>query len=130
MADKRDTGNQGERFAAEQLAGMGYTILARNARCRYGEIDIIAAKDGYLCFVEVKTRGNAWLSHGAYAVDRAKQRRIIRAALDWMQRFPQQDSQPRFDVFLVGVDRKGGVCRYEYLEGAFDGEAYTGSARD
>ena len=50
------TGVLGEELAEIMLLEKGYTILARNFRCRYGEIDIIAAKNGVLAFVEVKTR--------------------------------------------------------------------------
>lgn len=132
QTDRPDTGSggMGEDFAAAKLQMMGYTIVARNAHSRYGEIDIIAEKGFWLCFVEVKTRKTDRLLDGAQAVTRAKQRRIIQTALDWMQRFPAHTGQPRFDVFLVGTDGLGHVRCYEYLEGAFDGEAYTGSARD
>lgn len=124
------SGGTGEDFAAARLEEMGYTIVARNAHSRWGEVDIIAEKDFWLCFVEVKTRRTDRLLDGAQAVSRAKQRRIIQTALDWMQRFPAHTGQPRFDVFLVGTDSFGRVLCHDYLEGAFDGEAYTGSARD
>ena len=51
-------GKKGEEAACAYLERKGYVICRRNYRCRYGEIDIIAAKGGELSFVEVKTRRN------------------------------------------------------------------------
>ena len=57
MADRRgDFGRRGEDAACAYLLRHGYRIVERNYRCRRGEIDIIAAKDGGAVFVEVKTR--------------------------------------------------------------------------
>ena len=57
MADRRsDFGRRGEDAACAYLLRHGYSIVERNYRCRRGEIDIIAAKDGGAVFVEVKTR--------------------------------------------------------------------------
>ena len=55
MNNKR-IGTLGEELAGIMLQEKGYKILAKNFRCRYGEIDIIASKNGVLAFVEVKTR--------------------------------------------------------------------------
>ncbi|MGI6744575.1 MAG: YraN family protein [Acutalibacteraceae bacterium] len=48
-------GAMGEQIAARSLREKGYEIIAANYRTRIGEIDIIATKDKYICFVEVKT---------------------------------------------------------------------------
>ena len=57
MADRRgDFGRRGEDAACAYLLRHGYSIVERNYRCRRGEIDIIAVKDGGAVFVEVKTR--------------------------------------------------------------------------
>ena len=58
MDERRRRGNEGEAAAAEWLRARGYRIAERQFRCRFGEIDLIARKDGVLCFVEVKTRTN------------------------------------------------------------------------
>lgn len=59
MINKCKIGALGEELAVEFLKGRGYCILARNYRCPYGEIDIIATKDRTVAFIEVKTRTSA-----------------------------------------------------------------------
>lgn len=63
MSTTREAGDRGEAMAAEYLRENGYEILASQFRCRFGEIDLIAEKDGVLLFVEVKLRTN--LQYGA-----------------------------------------------------------------
>lgn len=120
------SGASGEDYAARLLAAGGYTILARNVHSRWGEVDIIAKTRDVLCFVEVKARRRNPVVTGAEAVSRTKQRKILRTALLYMQEHPELDLQPRFDVFTVETDGRGGILSHEHLEGAFDGEAYSG----
>ncbi len=56
MNHNKDTGNKGENLAAQYLSERSYTILERNWRFKYWEVDIIASKKNKLHFVEVKTR--------------------------------------------------------------------------
>lgn len=76
----RALGILGEELAAGYLEMEGYEILCRNYRCPYGEIDVIARKDGYTAFVEVKTRTGNGYGQPAEAVGRAKQRKIRQSA--------------------------------------------------
>ncbi len=95
--DKKTLGSWGEDKAANYLRRRGYKILERNFSCRFGEIDIIASKGGYLAFVEVKLRKDAAFAQAREFVDIAKQKRIITAAELWLSRH-DLDLQPRFDV--------------------------------
>ena len=54
--NKRSVGSIYEQLAAEQLINMGYRVLIRNYRNRYGEIDIIGRDGDTICFCEVKYR--------------------------------------------------------------------------
>lgn len=123
-----EIGKKGEAYAAEWMQKRGYKILARNYNSPYGEVDIIAVTGEMLCFVEVKTRRTNAGMAGSQAVNRKKQCRIIQTALCWMQAHPEQQLQPRFDVCILSVQASETIVFYSYLEGAFDGEAYTGSA--
>lgn len=78
--NKKQTGNAGEDLACEVLRRQGYRIIWRNYRCRYGEIDIIALRDGRILFAEVKTRLSDGFGHGRESVGWEKQNRIRRAA--------------------------------------------------
>lgn len=93
-------GAAGEVIAARFLRDKGYTILSSNYRCRFGEIDIIAADRSYIAFVEVKTRRQDARYSPREAVTMAKRRRIIKTALFFLSRSPTK-LQPRFDVIEV-----------------------------
>ncbi len=100
VAEPNELGKYGEQVAAQYLERCGYHILAANVRCRMGEIDLIAARGGFLVFVEVKQRkSDAYGSPAAY-VDVRKQQRIRLTAEYWLEQHPQ-DLQPRFDVVEV-----------------------------
>ena len=89
MLTRRRFGKAGEDLAAEHLADLGYEVLARNFRCRRGEIDLVCRRRGEVSLVEVKTR--AGTAHGTpvEAVDEVKRRSMLgtvaeyRAATGW-----------------------------------------------
>jgi putative endonuclease len=104
--DNKIIGAIGEDAAAKYLARKGYTIRERNFRCRTGEIDIIATKDGVLSFIEVKTRQNFNYGRPCEAVTRNKQRNIKMSAeyyLKQLQRRGCQEFNVRFDVVEVVI---------------------------
>ena len=114
-------GRAGEEAAARLLSENGYLLLAQNYRCMGGEIDWIAQKEGFLIFCEVKARqsDDPQLSRPAEAVTPAKQKRLFRAAAQYMQEHPA-DLQPRFDVIEIVVSpMDGSVLRAEHLPNAF-----------
>lgn len=118
MTGKKASGDQGEDFAARYLARRGYTILNRQWRCRFGELDIVAkSPDGVLCFVEVKRRGPGAIGLPREFVDGRKRERLRRAANLYMG-FHGLDCPARFDVAEV-YEEKDGALRVEYLEDAF-----------
>ena len=103
-------GRWGEALAADYLTKKGYTILAAGWRCRFGEIDLIAADKRYLCFVEVKLRKSAAYGRAGEFVDRRKQEKLRTTAELYLAENPTT-LQPRFDVVEVeapqGMDRDG-----------------------
>ena len=100
MADNKQKGNNGESLATEYLAEKGYSIIKRNYRIRNAEIDIIAEKDGTVAFIEVKYRKNNALGTPAEAVNTAKQKKIITAAMSFIAE-NGDDKDYRFDVCEV-----------------------------
>lgn len=115
--DARRIGDIGEDAVCSYLREKGAEILCRNFTVRGGEIDIIAALNGFLLFVEVKTRRPNALQSGAAAVTPKKQQHLIFAAETYLLKNPS-DLQPRFDVAEVEYD--GSFVRHiEYYENAF-----------
>ena len=110
-------GAWGEDLVAEWYVKSGYDIVARNWRCRQGEIDIIAIRDLVLVICEVKTRATADFGSPALAVDANKQQRLRRLAAHWLSENPTTRVSVRFDVAAV-VGPKEDVS-LEVIESAF-----------
>lgn len=93
-------GAWGEELAAIYLQKRGFQILAMGYRCRFGEIDIIAASRKYLVFTEVKLRKNDGFAKASDYVDIHKQNRLRTTAAFYLDNNPSK-LQPRFDVIEV-----------------------------
>ena len=115
--DRRELGRLGEDLAARYLEGRGWRIVARNVRYREGEIDIVAAREGLLAFVEVKTRRSRAFGTPAEAVTWRKQRTIRSMAARYLSEARPRAAAVRFDV--VDIARDGGGYRVTHLEDAF-----------
>ena len=98
--DKRSLGQFGEEQAARYLRRRFYSIVERNYRCRFGEIDLIAKRGGILAFVEVKLRRDASYGEAREFVTARKQERLRAAAELWLLK-TGCELQPRFDVIEV-----------------------------
>lgn len=94
-------GRAGEEAAARHLTELGYRIIARNHRYRFGELDIVAEEQGWLVFVEVKTRTGAGYGSAAEAVTPAKQRQLVRLAAAYLASAGGEGRPCRFDVVTV-----------------------------
>lgn len=104
----KDIGLKGELLAEAFLKKQGYRIVERNFRCKFGEIDIIGFKKGVLSFIEVKTRSSDAFGQPIEAVDKTKQRRLVRLANYYLYKKKAQPELPcRFDVvsILMGKDK-------------------------
>jgi len=98
---RRLFGNRGERVAARFLKRAGYTIISRQARNTFGEIDLIARDGNTIVFVEVKTRSSHVAGHPGEAVNYHKQRQLTRAALAWLKKNRLLEHSTRFDVIAI-----------------------------
>jgi putative endonuclease len=126
-------GRLGEELAAVHLQRLGFAVLARNVRTRYGEIDLIVFDGRTLVFAEVKTRrarhGRCTLPahHDPLASLRPRQRlRLRRLALAWLSSDRSRTSSRRptaetirFDALGVIVDEQDRLLRLDHLEGAW-----------
>jgi putative endonuclease len=95
-------GNHAENIALRYLRRSGLTLLARNYRCRRGEIDLVMQHAGQLVFVEVRYRNRAGYGTPAETICAAKIRRLRLAAETFLQNHDQHSEQPaRFDVVAL-----------------------------
>lgn len=103
-SDQRSTlGQAAERQALLWLEAEGLILIARNARYRYGEIDLVMRDERTLVFIEVRCRKGRARSRAAHTVGIGKQKKLTRAASLFLARHPEYgDFAVRFDV--VGYD--------------------------
>jgi putative endonuclease len=104
-----DTGERGETLAYWFLRQAGYTIVARNRRARGGELDLIGWDGPVLAFIEVKTRTSGDVARPEDAVTREKQRRIARAAREYLRRIRKEPEAHRFDIVSVFWNAQAGI---------------------
>jgi len=107
-------GEDAERLAAALLSRNGLRIVSTNYRTRFGEIDLVARDGGTLVFVEVRQRRSAAFGGAAASITASKQRRLIRAARQYLAS-TGADTPCRFDAVLV----EGDPPRIEWIRDAF-----------
>jgi putative endonuclease len=121
------TGRLAEARAAEHLASLGYEIVARNARTKYGELDLVAVDRRALVFIEVKAEragGQFGPEKPVLWVTPRKQLQVRRLAVAWMAERREAGSalryaQIRFDAVGVLLDRGDVVLEIDHVVGAF-----------
>jgi putative endonuclease len=106
-------GAEAEARAARHLQAQGLVLLARNWRCRFGEIDLILREGSTLVFVEVRARGRGDYGGAAESITAAKQARLQRAAAAYLAQAKHRGAC-RFDAVLMDGER------LTWLRGAFD----------
>jgi len=112
-------GKAGEDLAVGLLVENGYTILERNFRTKFGELDIIAKDKETFAFVEVKTRCSEDFGLPLEAISKAKQRKISRMAVTFMQEKGLLGKMARFDVISIIYSVDGGY-KFDLFKDAFE----------
>jgi putative endonuclease len=114
-----ETGKAGEQQALAHLKALGYQVLHCNWRHKNLELDIVALDGEFLAVVEVKTRKNADFGSPETFVDRRKQKKVIRAAHEYILQFGCQQ-EVRFDI--ISVNNETG--QVEHLKRAYYPDLY------
>jgi putative endonuclease len=121
MTERATLGAFGERLAAGRLRRDGYEIVAEHVAVHpWGEIDIVARRDGVLALVEVRTRRGDRFGGAALSITPAKRRRMLNAALVYLACFGDEPPPARIDVMLVHLDRAGRLLGIEHIENAVE----------
>lgn len=121
---RRSAGRGGERAAAEHLRRCGWRLLERNARTRYGEIDLIGLEGQSLVFVEVKAlrgRGRAAAERALEAIGPRKRLQVRRLARAWLAErgHDHRYAEIRFDAVGVALGPEGEARGIVHLPAAF-----------
>jgi putative endonuclease len=97
MGDRQQLGHWGEDAAVAHLEGLGMQVVARNWRCRHGELDVVALDGATLVFCEVKTRRGLGFGPPLAAITPAKQARLRRLASAFLAEVGRHRGPVRFD---------------------------------
>jgi putative endonuclease len=119
---RQHLGRAGEDLALAHLARLGYALVARNHRTRYGELDLVVYDGTTLVFVEVKTRRASGAGRGPWeALDERKRRQVRRMAAAFLLEVSARphSAELRFDAIGIVIDAHGRLVRLDHLEAAF-----------
>jgi len=111
QSENPDLGARGETLAYWYLRQAGYTVVARNWRDRSsaGELDLVGWEGPILAFVEVKTRTSQVAGPPEEAVSPNKQKRVIKAAKEYLRQLRRKPESCRFDVVSVSFHPQEGL---------------------
>jgi len=114
-------GKHGERLAAEHLERLGFEIVDRNYRTRWGELDIVAFDGTTIAFCEVKTRRLSRAGGPLEGLRGSQRQRLRKMAGTWLIERTERPRAEliRFDAIGVTIDATGKLVSLEHLEGAF-----------
>jgi putative endonuclease len=120
---RRARGAAGEKAAAQLLAALGYEILERNFRTKYGELDIVAVDRGTLVFCEVRARvGRNAIAYALESIGPGKRMQLRKMAREWF-RLTTTEAPPtrgtRFDAVAVAMTPDGRALSIEHVRDAF-----------
>jgi putative endonuclease len=118
----KELGRRGEELAAEHFSRLGYRVLDRNHRTRFGELDLVLADEAEatIVFCEVKSRrlgSGDWREN----LHESKRKQVRTMAAAWLAEVTDRPlgAELRFDAVGVTLDSRGELVRLDHLEGAF-----------
>lgn len=118
---RQSIGQAAEGWAQTHLEEHGLRLLARNWRCRLGELDLVMLDGDTVVFVEVRYRSHRAWGGAECSIDARKRGRVSAAAQLFLQQQPRWARSPcRFDVVAVAPADGGSPPRLNWIRGAFD----------
>ena len=117
LAQKR--GRKAEQQALKFLRANGLVAVAKNFRCRFGEVDHIMCAGNCLVFVEVRYRASSRFVSAACSVDRHKQKKLVRTAASFLSQHAEyRNHNVRFDVLAFDKAPEQ-ECELQWIKDAF-----------
>jgi len=116
--ERAEVGRRGEAAAERRYVAHGYRVVARNWRCRIGELDLVVSRGSTLVICEVKTRRGSRFGGGFEAVDARKRQKLRALAEVFLQQHGGGGAAIRFDVASVRL-RSDGSASVEVFHDAF-----------
>ena len=113
-------GKKGEDVATEYLQKKGYTIIERNFRKKYTEIDIIAVHNGILVFIEVKTRSSKTFGSPIEGISKFKLKSLMYTAILYKQLHPLLPEGLRIDAVVILLSKNQEILKIEHIENITD----------
>ncbi|MCS7088488.1 MAG: YraN family protein [Thermoflexales bacterium] len=104
-----------ERLVAHHLEAQGYTLLARNWRCAYGELDLVAEREGVVIFFEVRARRSETFGTPEESLTPRKRAALIAAAQAFLAERGLEASAWQIDLVAVVLDAHGRVARLTHI---------------
>jgi putative endonuclease len=120
MDTRHTLGELGEELAAEHFLRLGFDVVARRHRTRFGELDLVVHDGSTIVFAEVKAR-RAGSGHPWESLHERKRAQVRRMAVAWLHDTPDRPrfEHLRFDAIGIVVDGRGALVSLDHLEGAF-----------
>lgn len=121
MSESQQKGQAAEGWALTHLEEHGLRLVARNWRCRLGELDLVMLDGDTVVFVEVRYRRHAAWGGAEASVDARKRSRVAAAAQVFLQQQPRWAPYPcRFDVVAIAAAETNSAARLNWIRSAFD----------
>jgi len=113
---RKQLGNLGEKLARDFLKKNGYHIRETNFKCPKGEIDIVAEKDDYLVFVEVRTKSSPEFGTPEESITRLKKEKMVASAFTYLSTHQDLPLQWRLDLVAIELDQESKAKRIELIQ--------------
>ena len=116
---RQDLGSLGEKLACKALKKVEYRIIGKNYRCRHGEIDVVAIKNNFLVFIEVRTKASKSFGSPEESITGRKKEKLISTALDYLNAHQNLPENWRIDFVAIEIDPQSEKpSRIEIIENA------------
>lgn len=121
MSSRQAAGQRAEGWALTHLEEYGLQLVARNWRCRHGELDLVMNEGQGLVFIEVRYRASTHWGGAEASVDHLKRQRLIATAHTFLQQHLVWLNKPcRFDIVAIHAGTRHQAPQLNWIQGAFD----------